>query len=1160
MISLKRFFDGNDNNAPATLLKLILKPLLSVLLFSIFFSSAAQSAQVTFSVDMSDVNRNGEIPRLVGTFNEWCADCGWMSDANGDDIWSLSLNLSPGNYDYKFLNGNNWGLAENPPSACATTGEWVNRQVVVSTSDLVIPTPPFNGCASVEGNLNITVTVPSSATSVRMTGPWWGWNPNGGPEASNNGDNTWTVTLDNVPSADMEYLWVVNGAQEILYDNAANGECSHLIDSGNLITDYYGWANRKWLLGNGHTSSDTYNSCTSVTGNTGGNTGGNTSNPSCQDTVTGVPVDSDRWFHQTVLPNGWGWHNNEQQHYTDCLDNSYVSDGTLKIVAKKQSFTDQGHNKQYTSARLNSKFAFQYGRVEFRAKMPLGYGTWPAVWMLGKNITENGGYFSNLGYGTTPWPAVGEIDILEHWGRDQGYAQSAMHTSSSYGDTVNHGGRYISTISQQFHNYSMDWDQNKIIFYVDGIEHYRYNPGTNDPYYWPYDKEMYLILNVAIEESISQSFTQSAMEIDYLRVYDTAGNLIFSDEFSADSDGDTYADDIDAFPNDPTEWLDTDGDGVGDNTDDSFDHPLVGNWKIEPISGALGVGEVRSDGSWWSNEAADITTRDCLFDDIYQFTADGKFYNVLGSQTWLEDWQSGQFEACGTPIAPHDGEANHYTYTLDPINNSITLNGKGAYLGIPKAINGNELSSPSNAPNSVTYLIESISPENLVVDIQIDNAWWRFNFIKEVDVDQDNDGVADELDAFPLDPNESVDTDNDGVGNNADTDDDGDGVADSQDAFPLDNSESLDTDNNGIGNNADTDDDADGVADSVDAFPLDNTESVDTDNDGIGNNADTDDDGDGVTDNVDAFALDNSESVDTDNDGIGNNADTDDDGDGILDENDSNPLNPTIKNQIVSVSNSPKAVVGGQVSLDISYDVSTDDNALTGLGLRIHYDSNVLEFVNVNNLLTTDNLINSDASEADNDDFDGNPVTDRFVLFAWASLYGTWPGAELPTSLLTVNFKVKESIDADAVQYTPIGFSSNSNASGYNFVADTNQLNIIAANWDFDANGHADALTDGLLLLRHTFGLTGETLTNGAVALTSPMTNSEIETAVSQGYVIADIDANNQVDALTDGLLLLRYLFGLRDESLVGGAVSIDAQRSQSSDIEQYIINYMPVE
>ena len=93
------------------------------------------------------------------------------------------------------------------------------------------------------------------------------------------------------------------------------------------------------------------------------------------------------------------------------------------------------------------------------------------------------------------------------------------------------------------------------------------------------------------------------------------------------------------------------------------------------------------------------------------------------------------------------------------------------------------------------------------------------------------------MDAFPLDPTESADTDNDGVGNNADVDDDGDGVADADDAFPLDPDESLDTDNDGIGNNADTDDDGDGVADDDDAFPLDATESVDTDLDGVGNNA-----------------------------------------------------------------------------------------------------------------------------------------------------------------------------------------------------------------------------------------------------------------------------------------------------------------------------------
>ena len=103
----------------------------------------------------------------------------------------------------------------------------------------------------------------------------------------------------------------------------------------------------------------------------------------------------------------------------------------------------------------------------------------------------------------------------------------------------------------------------------------------------------------------------------------------------------------------------------------------------------------------------------------------------------------------------------------------------------------------------------------------------------------------------------------------------------------------MDTDGDGIGNNADTDDDGDGVLDGNDAFPLDPKESVDTDTDGIGNNADTDDDGDGVADTADAFPLNKDESVDTDGDGIGNNADTDDDGDGILDAADPDPLAPS---------------------------------------------------------------------------------------------------------------------------------------------------------------------------------------------------------------------------------------------------------------------------
>ena len=131
--------------------------------------------------------------------------------------------------------------------------------------------------------------------------------------------------------------------------------------------------------------------------------------------------------------------------------------------------------------------------------------------------------------------------------------------------------------------------------------------------------------------------------------------------------------------------------------------------------------------------------------------------------------------------------------------------------------------------------------------------------------DSDGDGIADSLDNCPNTYNTSqADFDRDDLGNLCDSDDDNDGVPDSSDAFPLDATESVDTDHDGIGNKADTDDDNDGVPDSSDAFPLDATESVDTDHDGIGNKADTDDDGDNVPDAQDAFPLDASKSVNTD--------------------------------------------------------------------------------------------------------------------------------------------------------------------------------------------------------------------------------------------------------------------------------------------------------
>jgi hypothetical protein len=154
----------------------------------------------------------------------------------------------------------------------------------------------------------------------------------------------------------------------------------------------------------------------------------------------------------------------------------------------------------------------------------------------------------------------------------------------------------------------------------------------------------------------------------------------------------------------------------------------------------------------------------------------------------------------------------------------------------------------------------------------------------EIDDDFDDDGVKNDVDEFPYDPTEWIDTDSDGIGDNADLDDDNDGYPDVNDAFPFDDTEWLDTDNDTVGDNEDLDDDDDGHLDTIDVFPLDPTEWKDNDNDNIGDNSDPDDDDDGHPDTDDAFPLDPTEWKDTDSDGIGDNEDKDDDGDGLDDD------------------------------------------------------------------------------------------------------------------------------------------------------------------------------------------------------------------------------------------------------------------------------------
>lgn len=197
-----------------------------------------------------------------------------------------------------------------------------------------------------------------------------------------------------------------------------------------------------------------------------------------------------------------GWGNNESQSYTDSPDNVIIEDGVLKITARAE-------NGGYTSARIKTEglFGFTYGRVEVRAKLPTGGGTWPAIWMLGQN------------YKTDPWPASGEIDIMEHVGNSQNTIFSTLHLPENYGGNGITASITEPTASTEFHLYSVEWSSTTIKFMIDNKVFHTYE-NTPDT---PFNADFFLILNFAMGGNfggtIDPAFTESTFEIDYVKVY-----------------------------------------------------------------------------------------------------------------------------------------------------------------------------------------------------------------------------------------------------------------------------------------------------------------------------------------------------------------------------------------------------------------------------------------------------------------------------------------------------------------------------------------------------------------------------------------------------------------------------------------------------------------
>ena len=328
--------------------------------------------------------------------------------------------------------------------------------------------------------------------------------------------------------------------------------------------------------------------------------------------------------------------------------------------------------------------------------------------------------------------------------------------------------------------------------------------------------------------------------------------------------------------------------------------------------------------------------------------------------------------------------------------------------------------------------------------------------------------------------------------------------------------------------------------------------SVDTDGDGIPDVTDTDDDNDGLPDTFEtANGLDPLDASDA-------SSDLDGDGFSNLEEYQFNTLINDSSSiplyQTVAVDGGDRNILpNSTVSLSVNYSVSDNDNTLTGLGLRVHFNQANLLFVNTTNTLLTGFITANSTPIADSNDFDNNPNTSHYIGIAWSSAGGNWPNQTLPSKLFDINFLPSNNFTVGSS--TIINFSVSSLASGYEFKQQPSLLTLSDLNLDIDGNNNADALTDGLLVIRYLFGFRGNTLISNVVDSNATRVSiTDIENYLSrlQSSNVSDIDGNNNSDALTDGLLIIRYLFGFRNDTLTSSATATDANRG-GSEIEGYL-------
>lgn len=209
--------------------------------------------------------------------------------------------------------------------------------------------------------------------------------------------------------------------------------------------------------------------------------------------------------------------NSEAQYYAkERQENARIENGMLVIEARKESIpnaTTKGPQlSKYTSAALESRANWTYGRIEARIKLPAGVGIWPAFWMLGANMPE------------VNWPHCGEIDIAEFWGDKPGFIQGTVHYGPTYPERKSKGGKIAVESTGEFHVYAIDWTAERITFHVDGKSYFQFDVAKADHASGnPFRKPFYLLLNFALggehNSPVDNTILPQRMTVDYVRVY-----------------------------------------------------------------------------------------------------------------------------------------------------------------------------------------------------------------------------------------------------------------------------------------------------------------------------------------------------------------------------------------------------------------------------------------------------------------------------------------------------------------------------------------------------------------------------------------------------------------------------------------------------------------